>query len=109
MLHTVIHDKTVQTNLLSSLLPPQRVLLRGLHKADGDVVDPAVIEHHQRVGLLCVLTGALPHHERPVLKQEAPSGGGGGVTGVKTKANLDDCAIKVNIESRTLFERINTS
>lgn len=55
--------------LLPSLLPSQRVLLSGCYQADGDVVHSALVKHHQRVRLLCVLPGAPPHHEGPVLEE----------------------------------------
>lgn len=47
--------------LFPFLLPSQSVLLRNLYEADWDVVHSAVVKHHQRVGLLCVLARALPH------------------------------------------------
>lgn len=52
--------------LLPFLLSSQSVLVGAGHEADGDVVHSVPVKHHQRVGLLCVLTRALPHHKRPV-------------------------------------------
>lgn len=59
-------------HLLSPLLSSQGVLLSSWYQAHRDVVHSALEEHHQRVGLLCVLTGALAHRERTVLKTQEP-------------------------------------
>lgn len=58
-------------HLLSLLLPSQGILLSSWYEAHWDVVHSALEEHHQRVGLLRVETGALPHHERTVLKHRS--------------------------------------
>lgn len=64
--------KEIVQHLLSPLLPSQGVLLSGWYEAHRDVVHSAPEEHHQRVGLLCVVTGALTHSERTVLKTQEP-------------------------------------
>lgn len=57
----------VAESLLAFLLPPQGVLFGGLDVAYWDVVDPAVVEHHESEWLLGVLARALSHHEGPIL------------------------------------------
>lgn len=55
------HPGDAAEMLLSFLFPPECVLLSGLDKAHRDVVHLVPIEHHQCVGLLRVLSRALPH------------------------------------------------
>lgn len=64
-----IRKRSSSSHLLPALLPSQSVPPSGRDEADGDVVDSAVVEHHQGVGLLRVLAGAVPHHEGSVLEE----------------------------------------
>ena len=69
----IIEKKNMSSHvlyLLSFLLPPECVLLRCFDEPHGDVVHLAVVEHHQRIGLLCDLPRTLPHHKGTILMWE---------------------------------------
>ena len=68
----LLYIGAVMTYLFSFLLPPKSVLLGHLDVTDWDVVDPTIVEHYQCVGLLDVLTRALPHQEGPILTHKIP-------------------------------------
>lgn len=60
--------RSLPLHLLPLLLSSQGVLLSRGFEADWDVVHSVLVKHHQCVRLLRVLAGALPHHERSVLR-----------------------------------------